>query len=401
MQEQLTNFAIALQKCSGEEKLNVQKSWILAFYELSKYLESLPAGKKIIFIDELPWMDTPKSRFIPALENFWNSWASVRDDVKLIVCGSATSWMMNNLIRSRGGLHNRLSFQLVLEPFTLNECELYFKAKGFSYSRKQIAESYMAIGGIPYYMSMMDRSLSLSQNIDKLFFSEYAPLKNEFSALYEALFKNAAPHILVVTALAGKSKATKRQSRDTLYQLTDFYTLFYFKFIQNNHFHDDHFWTASLNSPAHNTWAGLSFEMLCLLHLKQIKTALGIAGVHTLAGPWQSTSEVGGTQIDLVIDRKDDTINLCEVKYSRDEFEIDAEYENKLTNKVSVFSRETGTKKSIILTMLTTCGLKQNSHSGVVQKEVVLETCLGNERGVNPHSIQIFLYLSESKFSYK
>lgn len=415
--EQLINFAIALQKYSGSERLVIQKNWILAFYELSRYLETLPEGKKIIFIDELPWMDTAKSGFIAALENFWNSWAVLRNDIKLIACGSATSWMINNLIRNRGGLHNRLTHHLVLEPFSLGECEEYFKAFGFSYARKQIAECYMAIGGIPYYMSMMDKSKSLAQNIDDLFFSKNAPLKDEFNDLYRALFKNASPHIEVVTALSVKGKGLtrqeilnatgltdngafsivldelehcgfirlyepfgnairpgeKRQKSNTIYQLVDFYTLFYFNFIKNNRYQDEHFWTSSVNSPMHNTWSGLSFEMLCLIHLKQIKQALGISGVQTLACSWRSKEAAKGAQIDLLIDRKDETINICEMKYAKDVFEITKEYEEKLSNKVNAFSEETGTKKSLLLTMITTYGVKQNMYSGIVQSEIVLD----------------------------
>lgn len=416
-QEQLTNFAIALKEYSKSESLNVQKDWIMAFYELGKYLETLPEGRKIIFIDELPWMDTPKSGFIAALENFWNSWASVRNDIKLIVCGSATSWMINNLIRNRGGLHNRLTYHLVLEPFTLNECRQYFLAYGFSYTEKQIAECYMAMGGVPYYMSLMDKSLSLAQNMDALFFEKNAPLKNEFSYLYRALFRNPEPHIQIVNALSAKgigmtrkellgktglpdngafsealdelelcgfirsyfpfgrqdSFSGSRQSRDTLFQLMDFYTLFYYKFIKNNSFQDERFWTTSYNSPLHNAWAGLSFEMLCLSHVSQIKRSLGISGVQTIAGQWRSKSGSGSAQIDLLIDRKDETVNLCEMKYSSGEFAIDKEYEEKLRDKVRIFSEETKTRKSIILTMATVYGLKKNSHSGIVQKEIVLE----------------------------
>ena len=415
--EQLTNFAIALQKYSGSDRLSVQNNWILAFYELSKYLESLPEGKKIIFIDELPWMDTAKSGFIAALENFWNSWASLREDIKLIVCGSATSWMISNLIRSKGGLHNRLTHQLVLNPFSLKECEDYFKAYGFAYSRKQIAECYMAMGGIPYYMSMMDKSKSVSQNIDYLFFSATAPLKDEFNDLYKALFKNAAPHINVVTALATKQKGmnrkelitatkcadngafgtvldeleqcgliraylpfskitrpnTKRQKNDVVYQLLDFYTLFYFKFIKLNRYQDEHFWTNSYNSPQHNTWAGLSFEMLCLSHIRQIKYALGIAGVQTLVCSWRGVDYSKGAQIDLLIDRKDETINLCEMKYSSGEFSISKEYETELLDKINVFRNNSGTRKSIHLTMITSYGLRPNTYCDCVQNQLTLQ----------------------------
>lgn len=416
--EQLTNFAIAMQKYSESKRLSIQKNWILAFYELSRYLEALPAGKKVIFIDELPWMDTSKSGFVAALENFWNSWAVLRNDIKLIVCGSATSWMINNLIRNRGGLHNRLTHHLVLEPFTLHECEEYFSAAGFGYSRRQIAECYMAMGGIPYYMSMMDRSKSLAQNIDDLFFVQNAPLKDEFDDLYRALYKNASPHIEVVKALARKGvgltrqeiiEATKmanngafstvldelehcglvrlyepygnvrtvsdkRQKTNTVYQLVDFYTLFYFSFVSNNRYQDEHFWTSSLNSPMHNTWAGLSFEMLCLSHLKQIKAALGIAGVQTIACAWRNSGDgKRRVQIDLLIDRKDDTVNVCEMKYSKDEYEITKEYEERLENKINTFAKETKTHKSLMLTMITSHGVKRNAHSGIVQSEIVLD----------------------------
>ena len=417
--EQLTAFAIAMRKYSGSERLNIQKNWILAFYELSRYLESLPKGKKVIFIDELPWMDTPKSGFIAALENFWNSWAALRDDVKLIVCGSATSWMINNLIHSRGGLHNRLTHHLLLEPFCLRECEEYFKEYGFSYSRKQIAECYMVMGGIPYYMSMMDRSKSLAQNIDVLFFSPNAELKDEFSDLYQALFKNAGPHIKVITALSTKgmgltrkeilastgltdngafstvleelencgfirkyspfgssaSQNRKRLDSSSLYQLIDFYTLFYFRFIEQNSYQDEHFWTTSVNSPLHSTWCGLSFEMLCLCHLKQIKQALGISGVQTLACSWRGKGDESkkGVQIDLLIDRKDETINLCEMKYSKDKFEISLAEEQRLSARLDTFRSETNTHKSVLLTLITTNGLQHNSHSDIVQNEVILE----------------------------
>lgn len=202
--EQLVNFSISLQKYTHSTTLQTFKSWLLAFYALSQYIETLPEGKKVIFIDELPWMDTAKSGFIPALENFWNSWAVLRNDIKLIVCGSATSWMINNLIRNRGGLHNRLTHHLIVKPFTLHECEEYFKAYHFGYSRKQISECYMVMGGIPYYLSMMDKSKSLAQNIDQLFFAANAELKDEFNDLYRALFKKSADHIAVVTALATK-----------------------------------------------------------------------------------------------------------------------------------------------------------------------------------------------------
>ena len=210
LSRQLIGFAVALQKYSHAEELSVDSDWMLAFHSLGRYLETLPAGPKVVFIDEMPWMDTPKSGFSPALENFWNSWAAQRDDVKLIVCGSATSWMLNNLIHNRGGLHNRLTHYISLEPFTLNECEDYFTRHGFGYSRGEIAECYMVLGGIPFYLSLMRKPFSLSQNIDRLFFSPMAELKDEFGNLYQAIFKKASHHIAVVTALAKKRMGMTR-----------------------------------------------------------------------------------------------------------------------------------------------------------------------------------------------
>ena len=290
--DQLTNFAVAIQRYFNTESITVEKNWILAFNVLSHHIEGLPEGKKIIFIDELPWMDNAKSGFIPALENFWNSWASLRDDIKLIVCGSATSWMISNLINSKGGLHGRLTHQILVEPFSLYDCERYFKHYGFRFSRRQIAECYMVMGGIPYYFSMMDRSLSLAQNIDHLFFGDDSELRDEFSSLYRALFKKPEPYIAVVTTLAQVGKGLTRREiltrssltdngffsrmleeleqcgfirsylpfgnqpsasgdrlpKETLFQLTDFFTMFYFSFIAKNRFHDSQFWSQDRKS---------------------------------------------------------------------------------------------------------------------------------------------------------
>ena len=415
--DQLLNFSIALQKYSKAPTISLHRNWLLAFHALATYLETLPEGNKYVFIDELPWMDTPRSGFIAALENFWNSWAVLRNDIKLIVCGSATSWMINNLIHNRGGLHNRLTHHIQVNPFTLHECEAYFAAYNFGYSRKQIAECYMVMGGIPYYMSMLDRSLSLAQNLDQMFFADTAALANEFDDLYRALFRKSATHVAVVTALAtkgigmtrqelvsvtdvtdnglfstileelqqcgfirayepftnGRATATQRQSRDTLFQLIDFYTLFYFKFVRNNRYRDPHFWSTSLNSAVHNAWAGLSFEMLCLSHVETIKQALGISGVQTLVCSWRSAEMSGnGAQIDLLIDRKDETVNLCEIKFCNDEYAIDNDYEQRLRRKVNTFMAETKTNKSVILTMITTFGIKENKYSDMVQKRIVL-----------------------------
>lgn len=408
MQDQLLNFTLELRKFSGKD-IPVPENWLYAFNSLATYLESLPNGNKIIFMDELPWMDTPKSKFISALEHFWNSWASNRSDIKLIVCGSATSWMIDKLINNRGGLHNRLTHRMAIEPFNLQECEQYFEAKGFGYSQKEIAECYMIMGGIPFYLKQMQKGLSIAQNIDRLFFEIGCALDGEFDNLYRALFKFSENYIRIVEALASKGKGLTRQEiiqqtklpnngglttmlkelescgfirqyepfakqkKDILYQLTDFYSLFYFRFIQKNRYRDEHFWTNSLGSGIHRSWSGYAFEMLCLMHIAEIKKALGISGVQSLTSSWRSNSSEEGAQIDLVIDRKDQTVNLCEMKYADRTFVIDKQYDENLRNKLASFREETKTRKSLHLTFVTTYGVKPNAYSGHIQKEVVLE----------------------------
>ena len=408
MQEQLLNFTLELRKFSGKD-IPVPENWLYALDALSQYLESLPEGKKIIFMDELPWLDTPKSNFLAALEHFWNSWASARSDIKLIVCGSATSWMIDKLINNRGGLHNRLTHRMLIEPFTLQECKQYFDMKGFGYSNREIAECYMIMGGVPFYLKQMQKGFSVAQNVDHLFFEIGCALDGEFDNLYRALFKYSENYIRIVEVLSSKGKGLTRQEiiqqtklpnngglttmlkelescgfirqyepfakqkKDTLFQLTDFFTLFYFRIIQKNRYRDEHFWTNSLGNGIHRAWSGYAFEMLCLSHISQIKKALGISGVQSLTSSWRSVSSEEGAQIDLVIDRKDQTVNLCEMKYAQKEFVIDKKYDEVLRNKLAAFQEETRTHKSLQLTFVTTYGVKQNAHSGHIQKEVLLD----------------------------
>lgn len=406
--EQLLHFNMTLRRKASKD-IRLPKNWLEAFEQLIDYIETSKPKRKVIFLDELPWLDTPRSNFIQALEHFWNGWASARHDILLIVCGSATSWMIDKLINNHGGLHNRITYKILLEPFTLNECEAYFEAMNMGYNRYQIAECYMVMGGIPFYLSLLKKGLSVSQNIDKLFFEENAQLRNEFTNLYAALFRNSEDYIKVVEAMSKKNKGVSRdeiskackipssgaltlvlknlescgfirsytafgkQERDKLYQLMDFYTLFYFKYIKANKYNDEHFWTHSLDTPQHNAWAGYSFEMLCLHHIKHIKKALGISGVQTLVSTWRSKTSEKGAQIDLVIDRQDQTINLCEMKFSTQLYSITRKEEELLQARKLTFMEETKTRKAIHLTMLTTFGIQPNVHSDRIQSEVKME----------------------------
>lgn len=419
---QLVNFMQGIRKHRPDEPLPHVKTWLDAFLALESYLESLPEGKKIVFIDEMPWMDTPRSNFISGLEHFWNSWASWRDDIKLIVCGSATSWIINNLIKNRGGLHNRVTHKIPLKPFTLKECREFFIAKGFRLSNKQIAECYMVLGGVPFYLEKLNKGEGVAQNIDRLLFDEDGELHDEFQSLYNSLYKNATNHIKIVTALATKGHGLTRQeliektklsangkfslmleelkscgfirsyepylsvntrSRETgtidhqspvtLYQLVDPFTLFHFQVMRKADAHDPNYWSNNQNSHVYSTWSGLSFEMLCLNHVEQIKMALGISGITANAFSWLGKGKDRSAQIDLLIDRADKTINICEMKFYNKPYAMSAKDEDDIERKVSSFIEATHTDKNIIVTMITAKGLERNEHSEGVQKELTLD----------------------------
>ena len=417
--QQLLNFGLALRLQFDKHDLSVPENWVMAFHLLKQLVDESPHDKKIIFLDELPWLDNPKSGFVAALENFWNGWASWRDDVKLIVCGSATSWIINKIIRNKGGLHNRITHNMLVRPFQLRECEEYFKAYGFTFTQMQIAECYMTMGGIPYYFSLMNRGESLAQNIDKLFFGNDAPLKDEFEDLYKALYTNAQNHIRIIKALAEKGIGLTRREilektkltnngefskmleelelcgfirsylpfesanvrrrhtsgkadRNTLYQLIDFYSLFYLRFHDQQKMDNQNFWSGMQNSPRLNAWRGITFEMLCLCHIDRIKEVLGIADVATRTCSWRGEYDGVRAQIDLLIDRNDDTVNICEMKFSHREFSIDKAYAERLQEKMEIFSSATDTSKNILLTLITTKGLAQTPYSSLAQRSVTL-----------------------------
>ena len=380
--------------------------WFEAFRQLSSLLEHQPTErKKVVFLDELPWLATKGSNFLSALEYFWNSWASARDDIILIVCGSAAAWMVNNLLRNRGGLHNRVTARMRIAPFTLAETEQFLLNNNSVYERYSILLLYMVFGGIPFYLEQVDTGKSAMQNINDLCFDSHAFFREEYKDLYASLFKKSERHIAVVEALATKRKGLSRKTliklsklpdgggltrilteleesnfirryrsfgkkeKDSLYQLIDFYSLFYLNFIKKASIHEEGFWLNAVESPLFNTWGGYAFEMVCLHHVRQIKKALEIGGVQTSVYSWQSPD----AQIDLVIDRKDQTINLCEMKFSVAPFKIDKKYAANLRNKIAAFRTATETRKSIFLTMVSTYGIANNLHASMVQKDLAMD----------------------------
>ncbi len=404
-EQQLSRFANALKEYSHsvlDIKLN---NWFDAFDALKSYLKSVDNGQRlVIFFDEMPWIDTRKSDFVIALEDFWNSWGAQKANLMLIASGSASSWLNDNLIENKGGLHGRITKQIVLYPFTLKEVEQYLQFIGADWDRYQIAQTYMTFGGVPFYLSLLNPSISLVQNIDELYFSNTGNMRYEFEELYSALFTNSELYLSVVRVLAKKrngmtrseiSDATNLQGnsltkilrnlerssfiisyscfgkkkKDIFYRLSDFYTIFYLSFVENNLSKDHSWWANHINTPVVNSWQGFSFELLCLIHLEEIKKSLGILGIATEASQWRSKE----SQIDLIIDRADRVINLCEMKFSIDKYEITKDYADKLRDRRLDFKESTQTKKSIVTTFVTTFGVHHGKHSSIVDKDLILD----------------------------
>jgi len=408
--EQLRAFGDSLREWGSDFK-DSPKDWFDAFNLLKSVITKSALKRKVVFLDELSYLDTKGSRFIPALEHFWNGWASARDDVLLIVCGSATSWIINKVIKDKGGLHNRVTGRISLHPFTLKECEDYVASRGIVMTRYQIAEMYMVLGGIPFYWKHLEPDLSPDQNVDDLFFAKSNKLEGEFDELYASLFRKPEPYLNIVMALGRrksglsrdelvaqtgmgscgnltrhlreleecgfirKSLAFGKKAKGALYQLIDNFTLFHLAFVGENKSNDRCFWSGSSDSQFRVVWEGLAFERLCLQHVREMKIALGISGVVSNDCSWQiaRTAEHDGAQVDLLIDRNDGVINLCEMEFASAEYEIKDDEERHARERKELFKNATGTRKAVHLTYVTAYGLKRNKHSGVVQSEVTLD----------------------------
>ncbi len=378
------------------------QNWFDAFHLLREAIMKSKLKKKVIFIDEMPWLDTKNARFVQAIESFWNGWASTRNDIMLIVCGSAASWMLNKLIKNRGGLHNRVTVQMQIQPFTLKETFSFLKYQGAKYNKEQTMLLYMALGGIPYYLELIDVTKSADQNINDLCFRGNSKLKQEFSQLFASLFQNEHRHIAIIQALAKRRKGLQRTElikaaklgtggtttaileeliaasflrkyiafgkteKDATYQLIDMYAMLYCSQIQKNNPTDDKYWLNQLQTSSYYNWAGYAFEMVCIHHINEIKSALGIEGISSGIYSWQNNE----AQIDLIIDRADKVINICEVKFAGEPYLITKQYAQNLKNKISAFKKSTQTRKAIFLTMITNNGLKHGAHNGDIVNEI-------------------------------
>ena len=384
------------------KKNSQPKTWLDAFYLLEDYLDSIDNGKKqVVFIDEIQWLDTPKSGFVTALEAFWNSWACFKKNVMLIVCGSSNSWILNKLINNHGGLYNRLTCSIKLSPFDLNNCEKYFNYKKVSLSRYDITQAYMTFGGIPYYFDYFDRTLSFNQNIDNILFAKNAPLKDEFDRLFDSTFNSPTRVKQIIKALFSKNRGLTRQElinlidipdggdlsnilnalitgdfvlkyvsflnskKEEYYKLIDPFCLFYLEFLDNTNLNNEFYSTLNIDSQKKVSWNGYAFENVCFNHINQIKKSLGIYGVYSNNCIWckKGNDDTRGAQIDLIIDRKDNIINMCEIKFYQDVFTVDKNYHFQIIRKMEVL-RENIKKKttSIRPTLITTFGVFPNEY---------------------------------------
>jgi len=414
LNQELEAFALALTNASGGLKLAKPDSWIQAFLTLTQYLTPLiKKERQIIFFDEFPWINSPRSGFLPAFTNFWNSWASKERNLVVVICGSAASWMIKKVINNRGGLHNRVTRRIRLLPFTIAETADYLKSRKVKLDQYQILQIYMAMGGIPQYLKEIEPGTSAAQIIDKLCFTKDGLLNDEFKNLYYSLFDSADNHISVIRALAQKGKGLTRNeiidackltsggyatqllselsesgfitpylpfgktSKDSIYKLTDEYSLFYIKFIENSRAKGPGTWLMFSTGNSWKSWSGFAFESICMKHIDQIKAAIGIKNVYSEVSVWRhqpKTANDQGTQIDMLIDRADRCINICEMKFAAGDFEITKSYAKELEAKLKIFQAQTKTKKSLFLTMITTYGVKNiNSYPAIVQQEVDMD----------------------------
>ena len=402
LKDQLQNFFFSLIRY-GMEGISQPKSWMEAFFMLEQLLEQKDNGtRQVVFIDELPWMDTPRSGFLTALEAFWNGWGNAQHRLCLVVCGSATSWMLDNLINNKGGLYGRLTGEMKLSPFTLQECEEFFESRGIKMSRYNITQAYMILGGIPYYLNCFNPSLSLAQNIDALFFNPQAKLGDEFERLFNSVFDNAESCMKIVRTLGNRHAGYTREEiaaktginpngefskmlkalvgsdvliqyvpfgmgkREEHYKLSDCFCWFWIHFKDGARVNKTDYWQQHLHESDISAWRGIAFEEVCLQHVPQIKAAMQIAGVASKESSLivKGNKDTEGMQIDLLIDRADDVVNVCEMKYSKVPFSVTKAYSEKMSKRLATLEGLLP-EKTFHMTLITINGLERNEHSDI------------------------------------
>jgi AAA+ ATPase superfamily predicted ATPase len=405
--DQLENFRNELDKNFNFLETKKINTWLAAFQVLENVIKSNESKKKrVIFIDEFPWIASKGSKFLMAFENFWNQFASQQKNLIIVICGSAASYMVKNIIKNKGGLHNRLTESIRLLPFTLKETASYLKANQVKYSLYDIAQLYLIIGGVPHYLNKIKPTESVAQNIDRLCFQQNGELAIEFNMLFASLFDNSEKHLLIVKTLATSLRGLtrnellektglpsggdtsskleeliqsgfmeeytfyKNKSHLKRYRLTDEYSQFYLKYISKNKQNGPGTWINIQKSQSFKSWSGFSFENLCLKHLQSIKKALGVASIYTQSSSWNNKN----AQIDLLIERDDNIINLCEIKFLNNDYQLSKNDYSNIKNKLFEFEKDTKTRKTIFVTLITTFGLKPNEYSNeLINKTITLK----------------------------
>jgi len=411
LKDQFTAFVDAMNDY-GFDVPEKPKDWMQAFIMLKNALKKkVNNGEQcIVFIDELPAMDAEGSNVAGAVGYFWNSWASQYDNFVFIICGSATSWMITNVIDSKGGLHDRITVEMPIHPFTLKETEQYLEYQHFLWNRQMVLQAYMIFGGIPYYLSLLDKEESLVQNVDRLFFSQDIQMRREFRRLFNTLYKNPEKYIDIIKALNKSRKGLTREEiaselkcsnnghlgkqledlvccdlirknivrekeikrKDAIYQLCDFFCLFYLTFIERAEV-EQQYWSHHINTPEVNSWMGLTYERICMAHIQQIKHSLHLDTISTLSYSWRSKTSTPAAQIDIIIERADKIVNICEVKYCQYEYNLDKDEYERINKRKNAFIKETGLRHTPWLTMITTEGVARGKYSEMIQTQVTLD----------------------------
>lgn len=405
--DQIENFMLELRGVTDKFQGERPQNWLQAFNILKQYLNGVrkTKKKKVIFIDEFPWVDTLRSGFLPAFENFWNTYGTTRSDLIVVVCGSAASYMIKKIIRNRGGLHNRITRKIKLEPFKLVEVKEFLLYKGIALPEIEILKIYMALGGVAEYLEYLQNGDSSVTAIDRICFQKGAQLEHEFNEVFKSLFEEGSYHEQIINALSkGQKRGMTRDeilkdqglssggqftkslmeliesgfveqypsfrsnSKITLFRIFDEFFLFHLQFIapfKGNR------WTQLYTKKEYVSWSGFAFEMICYKHVESIKRELKCDQIVSTNYSWSNKK----AQIDLVIDRNDNTVNLCEIKFYNDNCIIDSDYAAKLRDKETQFKADTGTKKGVNTVMITTWGTTGTHGIGLVTKSLTRE-CL-------------------------
>jgi uncharacterized protein len=413
--EQIENFSLTISRTLQLPLRSIKPdSWLQAFHLLMDALEPhLQQEKKVLFLDELPWFDTHKSGFLSAFDHFWNTWASKQDNLVVVICGSAASWMIQNIVRNKGGLHNRITRRIRLAPFTLSESAEFLKAKHVDLTPYQVLQIYMVMGGIPHYLNNIRRGESVDQTIDRMCFTNDGFLSDEFDSLYKALFGVSGKHEKIIEVLSGKKGGLSRNEimdacqitsggtlttlleeltesgfmteyipyqrigKESIFKLSDEFSLFYLRFMRGQSFGTGS-WQSKSSGNDWKIWCGLAFESICLKHVPQIKKALGIGAVYSEQSAWRyvpKEADEQGAQVDLLIDRQDNCINLCEIKFSGTLYELDKQTAAQLLQKKQVFQLRSKTNKSVFVTIISTFGVKENSaYLSVGHNQITMES---------------------------